>query len=50
MNIQMMLLIFMFVIFVMLPILIFAIKTAVKKGILEAYDIIRNKNDKNNYD
>ena len=43
MDIQMILLIILLFIFIRIPILIFAIKTGVKKGILEAYSILKDK-------
>lgn len=46
MNLQMILLIIVIIIFLITPLLIFIIKTAVKQGILEAYEILQNKKGK----
>lgn len=43
---QMILLIILVIIFLIIPLLTFIIKTAVTKGILDAYDILQNKKGK----
>ena len=43
MDIQMILLIILLFIFIIIPKLIFAFKNGVKKGILEAYSILKDK-------
>lgn len=46
MNWQMILLIILIIIFFIIPLLAFIIKTAVTKGILDAYDILQNEKGK----
>lgn len=36
--------------FLIIPVLMFIIKTAVREGILEAFDILQNKKNKNDID
>ena len=46
MDLQMILFIALIIIFFIIPLLVFIIKSAVKQGILEAYKIIKNDKDK----
>ena len=47
MDLQMILFIALIIIFFIIPLLVFIIKSAVKQGILEAYKIIKNDKDNN---
>ena len=47
MDLQMILFIALIIIFFIIPLLTFIIKSAVKQGILEAYKIIKNDKDNN---
>jgi hypothetical protein len=47
MDLTMILFIALIIIFFIIPLLTFIIKSAVKQGILEAYKIIKNDKDKN---
>ena len=47
MDLQMILFIALIIIFFIIPLLAFIIKSSLKQGILEAYKIIKNDKDKN---
>ena len=47
MDLQMILFIALIIIFFIIPLLVFIIKSAVKQGILAAYKIIKNDKDNN---
>ena len=47
MDLQMILFIALIIIFFIIPLLVFIIKSAVKQGILEVYKIIKNDKDNN---